>query len=29
MPLHFTEQELAGRREKVVDELQRRGWRPC
>ncbi len=24
MPLHFTEQELAGRREKVVAELQRR-----
>ena len=25
MPLHFTEQELAGRREKVVAELQQRG----
>ena len=25
MPLHFTERELAGRREKVVAELQRRG----
>ena len=25
MPLHFTEQELAARREKVVAELQRRG----
>ena len=25
MPLHFTEQELAGRREKVVAELQNRG----
>ena len=30
MPLHFTEPELAGRREKVVAELQRTGiWRPC
>ena len=25
MPLHFTEQELAGRREKVVAELRQRG----
>ncbi len=28
MPLHFTGQELAARREKVVAELQRRGLNP-